>query len=782
MNAAALSARRRKLDGALHAPIELESHLTEHVAKLRTGHLVMGWELAGIHAGGLTDGQLEAAREGLMQTYRGIAAEGVHLWTHWVHTARPKPIWSPRPTGHAFADAVVGGYADSLNVSPVYGIRIWVWLVQDIGGPTDKWWQLGLVSVDTAQSRERMFRAIRGIEGRARQLEHGLSAWGPRPFGFFDLGGGNRGSEILENFAFLANGAEPGPPVALFPGDLSRAVLRSRVSFYPETVEIRSGASQRFAVGVGIREYPAITYPRMFAELRVSELDFVATHSFSCSARDTGRRKMRLKRDQLQAHGDDAFSQVAGIVQALDELRSGHLVMGTHQGCVMVFSDDAHQLLDDVADGVDAVGAPGLLAVREDLGLEAQWWGQLPGALAHRPRASTVSHRNFVDFAPHYGAPRREDPHHWDEAVAVHPTMEGTAYEFSHHIEDAGNTFVCGMTGSGKTSLLAFWLCRFVQMGVRAMVLDKDRGLELTTRALGGSYVVIDEDHATGFDPFGFPRTPVAEGFVHDLVHAMVGDPWTAADSAAVLAAVRSVWDFEAPELRRLTGLVGALDATDPNGVAARLGPWLEGGRYGWVFDTPSAAPLDTDRPVVGCDLTAVMDEPKVRTPIVEYLMQWGRLYHGRHRHAWVLDEFWKLLDDDYFRVKIKDLLKTIRKAGGILVGATQSPEDATDSQIASAILGQSVTKIFLPNEDCTEATYVRRLGLTAEEFARLSRWQKDSRCFLLKQGQTSAVLGFDLGGVPEIALLSPSARTMRRFDEGSAGRNPMMWIEELTR
>ncbi|MDD9984200.1 MAG: hypothetical protein OXU81_23050 [Gammaproteobacteria bacterium] len=268
---------------------------------------------------------------------------------------------------------------------------------------------------------------------------------------------------------------------------------------------------------------------------------------------------------------------------------------------------------------------------------------------------------------------------------------------------------------------------------------------------------------------------------MHDLVHAMVGDPWTAADSAAVLAAVRSVWNFEAPELRRLTGLVGALDQTDPNGVAARLGPWLEGGRYGWVFDTPGAARLETDRPVVGCDLTAVMDEPKVRTPIVEYLMQWGRLYHKGHRHAWVLDEFWKLLDDDYFRVKIKDLLKTIRKAGGILIGATQSPEDATDSQIASAILGQSVTKVFLPNEDCTEATYIGRLGLTAEEYTRLRRWQKDSRCFLLKQGQTSVVLGFDLAGVPEIALLSPSARTMRRFDEGAAGADPMRWVEELT-
>ncbi|MDE2933021.1 MAG: hypothetical protein OXS47_04015 [Chloroflexota bacterium] len=489
MNAAALSARRRKLDGALRAPIELEAHLTEHVAKLRTGHLVMGWELAGIHAGGLTDGQLEAARVGLMQTYRGIAAEGVHLWTHWIHRARPAPIWSPRASGQAFADAVTAGYAASLELSPVYEIRIWIWLVMDVGGPTDKWWQLGLVSVDTAQARERMVRAIRTIEGRARQLERGLASFGPRRFGFFDVGGGNRGSEILEGFAFLANGGEAGPAVAVFPGDLSRAVLRSRVSFYPETVEIRAGASQRFAVGVGIREYPALTYPRMFTVLRVAELEFIATHSFSCAARDTGRRKMRLKRDQLQAHGDDAFSQVAGIGQALDELRSGNLVMGAHQGCVMVFSDDAGALLDDVADAVDAVGAPGLLAVREDLGLEAQWWAQLPGAVAHRPRASQVSHRNFVDFAPHYGAPRREGLHHWDEAVSVHRTSEGTGYEFSHHIEDAGNTFVCGMTGSGKTSLLAFWLCRFVQMGVRAMVLDKDRGLELATRALGGSYV-----------------------------------------------------------------------------------------------------------------------------------------------------------------------------------------------------------------------------------------------------------------------------------------------------
>ena len=784
MNSAALSDKRRRLaraDGPARTPIALEAHLTDQIVKLRTGHLVTGWELAGLNAGTATEQQLEAARRSMAQTYRGIGVPGVHLWTHWIHLERPAPHWSPPARGNAFADAVVSGYAAVLDERAVYAPRLWVWLVVDLGANPDPWWRFGTGPIDTRGAIERMRRAQHDLENRARQLERGLAPWGPRRFGCPALTKGNRYSEILEAFALLANGGERRSSVALFRGDLSQAVLRARVLFYSETVEIREADDRRFAAAIGIREYPAITYPTMWQELAGAHIDCIATHSFSFHARDVGRGKMKLKRDQLVGHGDDGISQILGIDTALDELRSGQVMMGLHHSSVMIFNEDARALMDDLAAAIDILGAPGLLAVREDLGLESQWWGQLPGALDFRPRASLVTHRNFVDFAPGFGVARGDPRPHWGEPLAPHRTPENTIYQCSLHIEDAGNTIVTGMTGSGKTSILAFWLCRFAQLQARCLVLDKDRGLELTVRALGGEYRIIGDGAPTGFDPFLFPDTPATIGFVHDLVHAMVGAPWSAADSESVMAAVRSVYAFGDRSVRRLSSVHAALDATDPGGVAARLAPWLEGGRYGWVFDMPPLVPAAAAPAILGFDLTAVMTDPTVRTPIVEYLMQAARLHHhgavdaadlpavsaAEGRHVWMLDEFWMLLDDPFFAPRIKDLLKTIRKRNGIVIGATQSPEDAIESEIATAVLGQTATKVYFPDEGCTEAVYVDRLGLTPAEFDHLRSWPKDARRFLLKRGEESMVLEFDLAGLPELALLSPSRRMMARVDVG---------------
>ena len=63
-----------------------------------------------------------------------------------------------------------------------------------------------------------------------------------------------------------------------------------------------------------------------------------------------------------------------------------------------------------------------------------------------------------------------------------------------------------------------------------------------------------------------------------------------------------------------------------------------------------------------------------------------------------VLDEAWLMLAHPAFRDKIREWLKTMRKANCAVVMATQSLSDAGRSGILDVIAESTPTKIFLPN------------------------------------------------------------------------------------
>jgi len=132
----------------------------------------------------------------------------------------------------------------------------------------------------------------------------------------------------------------------------------------------------------------------------------------------------------------------------------------------------------------------------------------------------------------------------------------------------------------------------------------------------------------------------------------------------------------------------------------------------------------------------------------------------------------------------VREKLKTIRKKDGIVITSTQSPADALGSGIAAALLEQTPTKIFLPNEYADEGEYRDGFKLTAAEWDLLRPLTKGSRRFLLKQGAGSALVDFDLSGMErELAVLAGTERLIR-LAEGIAAEHggvlPENWLSLL--
>ena len=351
------------------------------------------------------------------------------------------------------------------------------------------------------------------------------------------------------------------------------------------------------------------------------------------------------------------------------------------------------------------LGETGMVVAREDLAMEAAFWAQLPGNFGFRPRKAPITSRNFAGLSPLHNFPvGRATGNHWGEALALFATSARSPYYFSLHASDpreadggsrrdTGHTFICGPTGSGKTVFLGFCVAMLAKAGATQVIFDKDRGLEILVRALGGAYAPLKYGQPTGFNPLALPDSPMQREFLRVWLRALVARPGqalTVREEADLEQALLGTLALEPTSSRRLSRLIEFLDSTDAEGMYARLARWCEAsdGEYAWVFDGAETRGEEwlAHGAVVGFDVTEFLESPAIRTPITLYLFHRVRqALDGRRLVVW-MDEFAKLLGDPAFEGFARDGLKTWRKLNAVAAFATQSPSRrARESDCADA-------------------------------------------------------------------------------------------------
>jgi type IV secretion system protein VirB4 len=609
------------------------------------------------------------------------------------------------------------------------------------------------------------------------------------PYGLTRLGIRQEGhvlySEIAEALALIITGRFRRIP--LVTGRLGRVIHTDRIIFGRETVEIRGDTGSTFAACLGLREYPAQTWSGQFSQLLKVPYFLTLTQSFGFLSKPAAHGVMTRKQNQMMAASDKAHSQIEGLIEAADRLASNEFVMGSHHLTLTVFADSVRALANVVAQARSDLADSGAVVAREDLGLEAAFWAQLPGNARLRTRPGVISSRNWAGMCPLHGYPSGQRRGHWGEPVALFRTMGGTAYFFHFHVNDIGNIVMFGPTGSGKTTLLLFLLAQAEKLGVTIVFFDKDRGGEIMSRAVGGTYLVLPSGQPTGLAPLRAltldPRdVEFLTGWVSGLITAS-GYVTTPDDERRISQGVKALLKLP-PQHRSLAELRAFLGQKDTSGAGARLEKWCSGGALGWAFDGDDDS-VRLDAPFLGIDMTALLEDPVVRGPAMAYLFHRVEALVDGRRLVVAIDEFWKALADPAFRDMVNDKLKTIRKRNGALILATQSPRDALNTPIAHSIIEQCPTQILMPNPRADARDYRDGLKLTEPEFRMVREdLTMGGRMFLLKQGVSSVACDLDLSGAPDsITVLSGRERTVRLMEEAikkASDNHPAEWLDDF--
>lgn len=643
-----------------------------------------------------------------------------------------------------------------------------------------------------ARSRQEELEAdpkdLRALKAAITGLVASLQAYGAAVLGDYANAAsatGGTNSEMLELLSALYNGEmrpvrRPSPET-----DIGHMLPYRRASFGLDAMELRGSADPDFAAILGLKDYPEATAPGLLDGLLRLPYEMVVTESYAPNERTTARERIDLALRRSRSVDEEAAAERAEMMAARDALGSGGLGFGDHHLTVLVRERSLPRLDDAMAACAAALADTGAIAVREDTNLEPAFWAQFPGNEEYIVRRALISSANMAGFGSFHGfALGQASGNHWGDAVTLLETTSATPFFFNFHNGDLGNFSVIGPSGSGKTVVMNFLAAQAQKFEPRTILFDKDRGAEPFIRGIGGRYDRIAPGVPTGFNPLALPDSPANRAFLRDWLAVLLkaeGPEEFATISAAVDATYANAASLR--RLKHFKELLAGARRPQPGDLADRLGAWIGEGEHAWLFDN-AADRLDLSQRVLGFDMTALLENPRLRTPVMMYLFHRIDERLDGQPTMILIDEGWKALDDEVFAARIRDWLKTLRKRNALVGFATQSARDALDSRISTALVEQTATMVFMPNARARYEDYCEGFGLTDHELALIRSLPAHSRCFLVRQPDASVVVRLDLSGAPEVlTILSGRESAVRRLDllRERVGDAPAAWYPLLT-
>lgn len=782
--------------------IPYTNHVTEHVVKLASGDFMFSMRVQGASHQSADVSNVNGWHEQLNGWLRNIASPHVAVWTHVVRRQFNHYPDGSFPAG--FVADLNERYKqqmadDVLRINELY-VSV-IYRPQPIKAAR-------IIDIFSQPSREEIAeQELEHLDSLGDLITTTLSAldrYQPELLGIYEHKG-TYFSELCEFLAYLVDGDWRRFPL---PRSEIRNILATSRPFFGKggLMSVMGPIETHLAAVLAFQEYPALTNPGLLNELLSMPFEFILGQSFTFLSKPVARGRMSRQQQRMVNSGDVAKSQVEAIDQALDDLTSNHFVMGAHSLSLLIKGSTEKLLKQNISDAGSALSDVGIKWAREDAGMAGGFWSLLPGNFDYRIRLGDITSRNFAGFSSLHNYPLgRMRGNQWGPAVAMFRTEAGAPYYFSFHKGEEGadarrnakldpnhkelaNTVVIGKSGTGKTVLETFLLAQLQKFNqppekpLSCVLFDKDLGAAVAVRGIGGQYFPLKNGQPSGFNPFQLEPTPNNLTFLENLVRFLVrreGMPLTPSQEKQISSAIHGVMNA-AKKHRRLSAVMEFLDPTDADGLCIRLERWCRGGPLGWLLDNEVDTLNIDECPIMGFDVTEFLDNDETRTPTIMYLMhRIETLFDGR-RVAIFMDEFWKLLDDPAFEDLAKNKLVTIRKQDGFLAMFTQSPAQVLKSPIAFAIVGQTATKIFLPNPEADYQDYVNGFKVTKREFEIIRSLGEKSRKFLIKQGSGSVVAELNMRGFDdELAVLSGNTATSLMVERlvREVSSDPAQWL-----
>ncbi len=557
--------------------------------------------------------------------------------------------------------------------------------------------------------------------------------------------------------------------------------------------------TKKFAQIIEIKDYSSTTFVGILNSLMYLDVNYTITQSFTPIPRVKAKESLKKQQNHFKSSEDDSITQEEQFYTALDRLTNGDICFGNYHFSLVVFGKNVKSVKDNTNKVITYLQDVGLQVTLADIHLPHAYFSQLPSNFGLRARVSPITNENYASLIALHNFPKGRDKlNPWGDAITVLKTPSKQPYYFNVHAEKSkndfadttlGNFLVLGQSGGGKTVFQQFLCNQLLKFNnkdtfaknannkkMTLIYLDKDYGAMGNILSAGGRYLTLQNGVSTGFNPFMCENTEINRRNLEILMKILVtanGETLKTSEEKELSTAINNIMNF-IPLKDRKYGISLLLenltdDNTDDNSLKQRFSLWKKGAKYGWVFDNENdLLDFPNNIPIFAIDGTEFLDDPDVSAPLSSYIL-WKslNLVDGR-RFALILDEFWKWLDNELIQDEVFNRLKTIRKQNGLIGMASQSVEDVLKLKIARAIVEQTSTHIYFPNEKANYDDYVKGLSCTPEEFETIKNFNPSQFPFMIKRNKETAIVNLDLStlGKENISILSTNSDYVDKVNE----------------
>jgi type IV secretion system protein TrbE len=446
---------------------------------------------------------------------------------------------------------------------------------------------------------------------------------------------------------------------------------------------------------------------------------------------------------------DSKESRVRELGESVQQIELQGNYFGEFSLSVVIYDLDLAKLERASAEFYKAFSIHDAQLYEETYNLLNAFLACIPGNYAFNLRYLYLLNTNYADFSFLFTLDRGEtkNPHLRAEYLAVLETNHRTPYFLNLHYRDVAHTMILGRTGAGKSFLLGFLITNLQKYAPHTFIFDLGGSFESLTQLFEGSYVRVGPD-SQDFKINPFSLAPTKENldfltlFVKVLIEGQGPGPLGPAAERDLYHQIENLYAID-PTLRTLGVLANTLD----HEFRGRLGRWIGGGQFAFLFDNREDT-VSFSR--FQCfDFERMRQYPELLEPLLFYILHRTNAVIADRAiasafKAFFIDEAWAFLTNPSIERYIVTALKTWRKHNAAMILSTQSLDELKRSVVLDVVLESCSTKIFLANPDMDRELYGRQFHLNDSEVERI-RNLIPKRQFLIKTPELAKVLNLEV-------------------------------------
>lgn len=514
---------------------------------------------------------------------------------------------------------------------------------------------------------------------------------------------------------------------------------------------------------ISLKILPDQTYAVMAAKLR--ELPFDTRLSLTVHVPNQQREL-----ETLQTQRRIAYSMVAGKKVGVADLESEAkfrdletlLEQMVSQG-EKVFHMSLQVLvrstsLEDLDNKVSEV----LVKIREMAGAEAMEEtlaafdifseAAIPNSRA-KERIKRIKTSNLCDLLPVYGPWGG----HKDPKILLRSRL-GSLVSFNAFTSELTNSnqIVSGGSGSGKSYMTNILMMQMMKENPKIFIVDIGGSYKKICENFNGQYIQLGVDTDLSINPFDLASgetkpTSQKVKFILSLVEIMTKEneklQLGKLEKSEIETAIEKVYETsQNPRLSDLRGILLKHEDANIQRIGKILTSWCGNSPYGKFVDRKTT--LELKRPIVCFDLKGMESYPDLQSACLFIITDfvWREVQADKSKMKFlILDECWKLMENDSASLFIAEVFRTFRKYMASAIAISQNIDDFAKSKIANAILPNSSIKWVLKQKGADKERLKEVLGLNPNEVELISSLTQErgsySEAFLMAEDSRAVVI-----------------------------------------